>query len=63
MAARQPSPLRALEIGDTISFHAPTGKDVVRYHRNAFQFGERNDRRFKGKIDRKTRILTFTRIA
>ena len=59
----KPSPLRALNVGDTIHYEAITGADVNRIHRNVSQFGKRNDRTFRGKIDRATRILTFTRIA
>ena len=59
----KPSPLRALDVGDTIHFEALTKADVNRIHRNVSQFGLRNDRRFRGKIDRATRIITFTRLA
>jgi hypothetical protein len=63
MPSKAPSPLRALDVGDTIHLEAPTRADVNRIHRNVSQFGLRNDRRFRGKINRQTRIITFTRIA
>ena len=55
-------PLREVPLGGTIDFEAPTLRDTRRIHKNVHQFGERNQRRFKGKMNRETRVITFTRV-
>lgn len=55
-------PLRGIEIGGTVDFHAPTLRDTRRIHKNVHQFAERNGVYFRGKMNRETRVITFTRI-
>lgn len=55
-------PLKAMQVGDTLQLEAPTQADTKRIHRAVSQHAERHGRGFRGKMDRKTRIITFTRI-
>ena len=51
-----------LAIGETISFHAETKPDTVRIHKHVHQAAERKGIYVRGKMDRETRIITFTRV-
>lgn len=54
--------LERLKVGDTVAFDAPTLADCKRIHRNASQYGQRHDKAFRGKMNRQTRLITFTRV-
>ncbi len=54
-------PVRLLEVGDTISFDAPTTDDVRRLHNHLHQAAERAGIGLSGKINRQSRVITFTR--
>lgn len=51
-----------MQPGDSIEIHVPTGKDVKRMCSLASQYGTRNDRGYRCKTNRQTRIMTITRI-
>lgn len=63
IAARRASyALADLAPGDSIAFDAPTSADCKRIHRNVSQYGQRQDKAFRGRMNRQTRVITFTRI-
>lgn len=55
-------PLRGVEIGGTIQFHSESKEHTTRIHKSVHQAAERIGVYFSGKMDRKTRVITFTRI-
>lgn len=55
-------PFASMAVGDAATLPAPTAADVKRIARNASQYGMRYDRFYRCKTDRKTRIMTITRI-
>ena len=55
-------PFNTMEIGDTYTVHAPTSKDAKRVHRAASNYSDRHEKGFRGRMDRKTRMITFVRV-
>lgn len=55
-------PLGNMAVGDSTEMPAPTAADVKRIARNASQYGLRHDRFYRCRTDRKTRIMTISRI-
>ena len=55
-------PLAHLAIGEAATLPAPTADDVKRIARNVSQYGLRNDRYYRCKTDRATRLMTITRV-
>ena len=55
-------PLGPMAVGDCVTLPAPTGADVKRIARNVSQYGLRNDRYYRCKTDRATRLMTITRV-
>lgn len=55
-------PLADMAVGDSIQLEAPTGPDTKRVHRAVSNHATRHDKGFRGKMDRRTRIITFTRV-
>ena len=55
-------PFANMAIGDAVTMPAPTAADVKRIARNASQYGMRNDRFYRCKTDRQTRVMTITRV-
>jgi len=54
--------LSEMAVGDTMDIPVPTGADVKRIANNASKYGERYERFYRCKTDRKTRIMTITRV-
>lgn len=54
--------LNALAVGETFQHPVPTGADVKKATKAASQYGVRNDKGFRCKTDRKTRIMVITRV-
>lgn len=55
-------PLGSMAVGDTVTLPAETPADVKRIAKNASQYGIRHDRFYRCRTDRKTRLMTITRI-
>ncbi len=55
-------PLRHMNVNDTLTLPVPTGADVKRVARAVSRYGNRHDRFYRCKTDRKTRLMTVTRI-
>jgi hypothetical protein len=55
-------PLLGMKIGDSVTFDVPTGADVKRVARNVSNYNNRYEMFFRCKTDRKTRVMTVTRL-
>lgn len=51
-----------MQPGQSIEIPVPTAKDVKHMCKLASQYGTRNDRGYRCKTDRKTRIMKITRV-
>lgn len=55
-------PIYDLEVGAAVQMAAPTAADRKRIARNVSQYGIRHDRGHHCKTDRRTGIMTITRL-
>jgi hypothetical protein len=55
-------PIDKLNIDDTLGIHVPTTADVKRVAKNVSQYGQRHDKGFRCKTNRKTRMMIITRV-